>query len=372
MADNNEILNESEKQEQILRNEYKARKRQKRIRKLITWLVILAIIIIGGSYYFKVRSDYQAQQQALASQNAIRETPVVQNVYTATIDLSGYVEAYDTQDAKFRSTGTVTGVYVKEGDRVKKGDKLASIDSTSQQASVENLKSQLRSAQLQGSASEVKILELQLANAEKNLEYTDIIANFDGIVAEVNVEENDYFEAGDSVMTLVDLSKLKASVEIDEIDMQYIEEGLVATLTFDALPGEDILAEVTYVPMLGEYSSQGIGIVNVELTIENPPASLRTGYSFEGTISVEGDVSMLLIPQAAVTTGRGGVTTVERKTADGSTESVTVRVKYLGEGYCQVLSGSLAEGDILVYEQSSSSSGMMFGGGGGAPGGMRF
>lgn len=362
-------VNESEKQEQLLRAEYKARKRKKRIRKIVTWIIVVALLNAGVIAYTRFRRDYLAQQEALATQSSTREVQVVQNVYTAVIDLSGYVTAYDTQNAKFRSTGTVTGVYVEEGDLVKKGDKLASIDSTSQQASVENLRNQLRSAELQGSSSEAAILRLQLTNAEKNLEYTDIIANFDGIVAEVNVEENDYFEAGDSVMTLVDLSKLKAIVEIDEIDMQYVEEGLIAHLTFDALPGEDIPAEVTYVPMLGEYSDQGIGIVKVELTIENPPASLRTGYSFEGTISVEGDVSMLLIPQAAVTTGRGGVTTVERKTSDGGTESVTVRVKYLGEGYCQVLSGPLAEGDILVYQQSATSTDM-FGGGGGGP--MRY
>ena len=74
---------------------------------------------------------------------------------------------------------------------------------------------------------------------------------------------------------------------------------------------------------IGTYTTQGIGVVNVELTIDNPPASLKPGYSFEGTIASEGEVEMLLIPQAAVTTGRGGLTTVDRLNADGTTETVS-------------------------------------------------
>ena len=42
-------------------------------------------------------------------------------------------------------------------------------------------------------------------------------------------------------------------------------------------------------------------------------------------------------------------------------ETVTVSVKYLGEGTCQLLAGSLQEGDILVYERQSGNPMMMMG-----------
>ena len=151
------------------------------------------------------------------------------------------------------------------------------------------------------------------------------------------------------------------------MDMAKVSLGQKAYLTFDSLPGETVEAVVTYIPMLATYTNQGIGVVSVELTIENPPASLKPGYSFEGTIQVEGDVQMLLIPQAAITTGRGGVTTVEKKNADGTTETVNVRVKYLGEGYCQLLSGDIKKGDILTYTKSGAN--MMMGMPGGNQGG---
>lgn len=372
MSDKNDIkiedgkvLSESEKREQELREQAKANKRRKRIRKIIIWLVVIAIIILVGNWYLNLRATMQAQQQAALNSSTRVEVKVTQDVYTATIDLSGYVEAYDIQEARFRATGPVTSVSVEEGDSVKKGDVLASIDNTNQTYQVESIRNQIRQAELNGTPSQLELLKLQLTTAENNLEYTDLVANFDGTVASVNIDEGDYFEAGTTTaaITIADLSKLKATVEIDEIDMQYVTLGQTAYLTFDSLPGQTIEATVSYIPTLGTYSSQGIGVVEVELTIDNPPASLKPGYSFEGTIASEGDVEMMLIPQAAVTTGRGGLTTVDRLNADGTTETVPVSVKYLGEGYAQLLSGNLSVGDTLVYERSNSSMGMMMGGG---------
>ena len=79
---------------------------------------------------------------------------------------------------------------------------------------------------------------------------------------------------------------------------------------------------------------------------------------------------MLILPSEAVQQERGGLTTVNLKRADGNTETVAVKVKYLGEGLCQILSG-LKAGDVVTYEKvggilalmnSSSSSVAIIGG----------
>ncbi len=349
---NERVDRESERQEELLKKQARARKRNRRIRQGIGYLVLLLVILAGFGLYTAKKQQMEAEREALLEKTSKVETKVQENVYRATIDLSGYVEANDIQKAKFRSTGAVTGVMVKEGDLVKKGQTLATIDDTSQQYTLQSVKNSLREAELSGSPSQVDALKLQLHNAEMKLEYTTLIASFDGVVADVSVLEGDYFEAGEAVITVVDLSVLKATVEIDEIDMQYIKVGQKAELTFDSMPGRVIEATVSYIPMLGTYTTQGIGVVNVELTIEDPPEELKPGYSFEGTITHEGDVRMLLIQQAAVKTGKGGVTTVEKKIGEDETETVNVKVKYLGEGMCQLLDGDLKKGDVLIYYRS--------------------
>ena len=111
--------------------------------------------------------------------------------------------------------------------------------------------------------------------------------------------------------------------------------------------------------MLGRYTDQGIGVADVEFLIENPPEGIMPGFTFEGTLEAEGDVTMLLIPQAAITRGRGGSQSVTVKRPDGTREVVEIRTEYLGEGLAELLSGDLQEGDTLVYESRSQLGGLV-------------
>ena len=227
---------------------------------------------------------------------------------------------------------------------------------------LQDIENQIAEARLTGSVKTLEILEMRKKNYENALDYTTLKANFDGVVSKVDVVVNDYFDAGSSAVTIIDKSRLKTTIEIDEIDMQYVSLGQKAVLHFDSVPGVDVEAYVSYIPMTGRYTTQGIGVVDVELTIDNPPESLIPGFTFSGTLSYDGDVEMLLVPSSAVKTGRGGQTTVTVKNADDTTSERKVTVQYLGEGMSQVLSG-LKEGEVVVYEPSSSNAfSMMIGG----------
>lgn len=329
------------------------KRRRKRTRRIII-VAAIAAVIAGVAVAVSIREETVPETGPV-----VRETRVISNTYTQVIDVSGYVEPYDTQETKFRSTGAVTGVFVKEGDRVLKGDLLASIDNTQQLASLQDIRDQIEEAKLNGSERELALLRLRETSAENSLDYTNLYAAFDGEVASVDVSEEDYFEAGDSVITIVDRSKLKATVEIDEIDMQYVRLGQEADLVFEARPDIVVKATVSYIPMLGRYTSQGIGVADVELLIEDPPEGIMPGFTFEGTLEAEEDVTMLLVPQNAITRGRGGSQTVDVKRADGTIETVSIRTEYLGEGLSELLSGNLNEGDILVYETRSQLGGFM-------------
>ena len=322
----------------------RAEKKRKRMRRRIAFAAIAVMAVILGLLVAINRPD-SAEAEV---EGMMLEATVMENVYTQAIDLSGYVEPYDTQETKFRSTGAVTGVYVKEGDKVKEGQLLASIDNTAQLADLQSIRDSIEEAELRGSARELELLKLQEINAENALEYTNIVANFDGEVASVDVEVNDYFEAGDSVMTIVDRSRLKATVEIDEIDMPYVYEGQKAFLVFEAYPQMTVEAVVDYIPMLGRYTDQGIGVVDAELLIENPPEGIIPGFTFEGTLEAESETTMLLIPYSAVERGWGGSRSVTVLADDGSTRRVDVRIEYLGEGLAEVLEGDIKPGDKIV------------------------
>jgi membrane fusion protein (multidrug efflux system) len=352
----------------------KKKLRKKRIKRLITWAVVIVLLVVATYTYNFYKTNghlpliQQAKTSAVAQVSTTQEVAVREVEFSQTIDISGAVEAFQTQRVVFRSTGAVTGVFVKEGDRVEKGQLLATIDDTSQAYSLANIESQIEEAKLQGSVRQLELLEHQKKMAQNNLDYTRAFANFDGVVASVAVDEGDYFEAGTAAMVIIDRSKLKATVEIDEIDIQSVTAGMGASLTFDSFGEGDVEAVVDYIPMLGRTTNQGIGVLDVEIIINDPPRQVAPGFTFAGTITADEVKKMLVIPASAVVSNRRGSDTVRKKGTDGNVITINVSTKYLGEGMSEVTSGDLKAGDIVLVGGSGGMN-LNFGMPGGA--GMR-
>lgn len=344
--------------EERARASLKKKLRRRRVKRFFIWIIVLIILGVGVySYQFYKENGhlpFMSSKAIESTVSSLSEVTVEEIEYSQTIDIGGNVESFQIQQVVFRSTGAVTGIYVKEGDRVEKGDLLATIDDTSQAYSLANIDSQIEEATIQGSKRQLELLERQRAMALNNLDYTKAYANFDGVVALVNVNEGDYFEAGTAAMVIIDRSKLKAVVEIDEIDIQLVTEGMKAELTFDALPGRTVEARVDYIPMLGRTTNQGIGILDVDIVIEEPPSAIIPGFTFAGTISSEESKKMLVLPAAAITSGRRGVDSVRKKGSDGEIETINITTRYLGEGMSEIVSGNLKAGDVVVYGSDNS------------------
>ncbi|MCR4676079.1 MAG: efflux RND transporter periplasmic adaptor subunit [Sphaerochaetaceae bacterium] len=343
--------------ERKLLEKRKKDERKKRIRRIVI-LVIVAVLIFFAVRAYNLKKQTGSWTAGNTDSSVTADEQIQATVYEVTkipeIDISGYITAYDTQDVMLRTSGTVAEVCVKEGDRVTKGQLLAKLNSSSEEYSVANARLQLEKAVVNGtSAREMELLQMNLDAALENLERTNVYALFDGVVVSVKAKEGNYFQAGTVIMTVIDDSRYKATVEVDEIDVQTLEVGMKAELNSDSAPGETYEAVVTYIPMIGRYSDQGIGVMDVEIVIEEHPVGVKPGFSFEGKIKTGKTNTMVLVPQSAVTERRG-VYTVQKLNEDGSVETVTIQAKYLGENAYQVLSGNLKSGDIVVYSPVSS------------------
>ncbi|MBP5756987.1 MAG: efflux RND transporter periplasmic adaptor subunit [Spirochaetales bacterium] len=363
--------NKVDNNETMVRRDREKKLRRKKIRRTIITLLLIILVIVGIWIYnyriskgvFPWQDDKSSSSGPVMSQTTIRE-----ETYVTSIDVSGSVVAFDTQKVQMRANGSVTEVYVKEGDRVKKGQLLATLDDSNEQYEVANLEKQLETAKMGGttSARDIELMEMRLDSAKSKLDNMKAYADFDGVVVSVPIREGDYYTAGNAAITIIDDSKLKATVEVDEIDIQMVELGTKVDITSDSTPGQTIEGRVSYIPMVGRYTNQGIGVMDVEIIIDNPPESLKPGFSFGGTIEVGSEQKMLLVAQAAVTTSRG-VSSVTKVMDDGSYQKVNVTVKYLGENLYQILGGDVKDGDVVVYSNSSDWSSLM-GMAGGGPG----
>jgi HlyD family secretion protein len=96
------------------------------MRKIITLLVIVAILAAGGYGIYLWR-----QRQQAAKTSSLETTPATHGSLTATIGATGQVRSKQEASLLWKTSGTVQDVYVKIGDRIKTGEKLAELEQTS-------------------------------------------------------------------------------------------------------------------------------------------------------------------------------------------------------------------------------------------------
>jgi HlyD family secretion protein len=156
-----------------------------------------------------------------------------------------------------------------------------------------------------------------LAEARDRLSKTVIRAPMDGIVTRLNVEEGSTAiigttnNPGSLLLTIADLSAMEAVVRVDETDLPDLQVGDSAIISIDALPRQKFTGRVTEIGYSAvrsplqqgtPTSSQGQAIdYEIVITLDNPPASLRSDLSVSADIVTASRQQALSIPIIALT-----------------------------------------------------------------------
>ena len=232
-------------------------------------LIILLILGVGGYFIYDKFFNIKDEKVEFITKKAKKGS------FSKKVDATGEIFATELIDVGAQVSGQIKKLYVKLGDQVKKGDMIASIDSSTQQNSIDNKEAQLAiyKAQLESakvalnisktqfnrenalfaknatskqefesakntySANSAKIKELEaqikqtnieLSTAKINLGYTKITAPRDGTIVSVQVEEGQTVNANQTTPTIVniaDLSHVKMKMQIAEGDITKIKVG---------------------------------------------------------------------------------------------------------------------------------------------------
>ena len=285
------------------------------------------------------------------------ETYVVRKeTYENVIEIAGTVAAAKSQTLESLNDGTVVGVYKKEGDSVKAGDLIVQLDDTEQQYNLANLDYEISVAKQNQTAGKIKLMETQRTSLVRKIEDRKIVATFDGIIAELDVDPGDYLEAKDEIGTLVNTSYLTADVEVAETDVAKLKVGQKVEFTFPAYDGTVEGYLVSY-PAIGEVTSRGATIVNAKVRIDDVPEGVLPNFSFTGKIQITEPEQKLVVERYAIGHEKG-TAFVEIMSRDGKTTKVEVEVQPYGTDYVNILSG-LEGGEMLKAQSSASKSGRM-------------
>jgi RND family efflux transporter MFP subunit len=145
------------------------------------------------------------------------------------------VDAIQKADISFRVSGKIQKIHIKEGDEVKKGQVLAELDPVDfnirlkdRKASYATAKANYDRAKIlveKGAISRVDHDDIRakyhtakanLDEAEQDLLYTKLKANFDGYIAKRHVEKFEEVILSQTIFSLQDVSALKIKIDVPE------------------------------------------------------------------------------------------------------------------------------------------------------------
>ncbi len=319
-------------------------KNKKLNRKSIIVIIIVAVLLI----LIILANTIGNRSTTLSEMSYTVREEIFENV----IEISGTVEAAESQSLQIAGEGTVEAVYVKEGDFVTDGTVILELNTSQAEYNLAQLDYNLEQTRINGSAKEIELMEKEREMRLDDLEDRQVIATFDGIIAELDVSEGDVFEAKDEVGTLINREYLKATIEVVETDVARLAVGQEVVLTFPAFDGE-VIGTVTSWPSVAYITNSGASVVDVEVRIDNPPSEILPSYSFIGEIIISPSETLLLVERQAIKR-EGKETSVEVILDDGSIESKIIEMVPYNTNYMRILSGVQA-GDILKAQEVSPS-----------------
>lgn len=278
--------------------------------------------------------------------------------YENVIDISGTVAAAQEQTLQALSSGTVTEVYVKAGDKVKKGDIILQLDDTEQVYNLEKQEYNMAQKRVSGSQRELKLMETERHSLMRKVEDRKIIANFDGIIADLEVSVGDSLNAKDIVGTIVNVDYLTTEVEVTETDVSKLKVGQEVIFSFPAYPKGKVKGYVTGWPAIGEVTSRGATVVKAKIRIDDYPEEILPNYSFTGKIQISPLEDNIIVEKYAIGYDENKQPYVVNA-KNGNKISVTVEP--YGREFVKVKSG-LEGGEILkqlTEPKFSGKAGMM-------------
>jgi multidrug efflux pump subunit AcrA (membrane-fusion protein) len=337
---------------------------------------VLLVVAAGGAYALA------RQGSSAAAAAAPRTVTATVTTMQQTVSSTGTLEPANEADLSFGAAGTVQTLDATVGEKVTKGERLATIDDAALTSQVQLAQAQVDQAQAQvtasasGTSAQVAAAQAQLASARARLSSAEdalsgatLTAPFSGVVASVNIQVGEKVTgsgsgsggsgtsgSGDSsgsgasggsataAITVISTTSWVVTAPVTNADLPSLKEGLQAQIVPTGA-SSPVFGTVRSVGIVASSSSSGVAEFPVTIAVTGHPAGLYAGTSVSVSIIVKQLSNVLVVPTLAVRTQNDRtVVSVDR---NGSVVTTPVTVGEVFGAQTQITHG-LAEGDAVV------------------------
>ncbi len=247
---------------------WKGMPRKKR-RKIVRWFIFLLILIAVGLGVWKFLSAKKGGDETEVL------TDVVQyNSITSTVEGSGLTKAKDSETITIATTGTVSEVFVSEGDTVEPGTPLFVIDSDAARTAVDKAR------------QDVLGREKQLNALLKDVAGLNLAAGYSGKLMEVvDLNPGDTISKEQKLAVLADDTRLRLTQYYSYAYEGMIHQGQSMDVSIPALMSS-LPGTVEAVHMVSRITPEGTKLFSADILVENEGA-LTAEMAASATVTTE-------------------------------------------------------------------------------------
>jgi len=230
--------------------------------------------------------------------------------------INGNVDAEKHVFVSPELNGQVEKIYVSEGEKVKKGALLVSLNTKVIESNIADVKTGLELARKvfnkqhelwkQNIGSEIQYLnaknakesaENRLKTLKTQMEMGRIRAPFSGYIEKISGKEGEMASPGKAILEIVNLSEMKIYADVSEKYLANIKEGDTTIARFPSLPGIEIEVPVY---RTGNVIDRNSRTLTIELKIDNPDNQLKPNLMATVMLNDFSKDSALVVPSGIV------------------------------------------------------------------------
>jgi multidrug efflux system membrane fusion protein len=350
-----------------------------RSRRNFSLFALIVVFYAGGC-------GREKSAQRTAPPVPVQVASAVQQALPVTKKAIGTVQALRGVAVKSQVDGIIQSVNFREGDEVKAGDLLVTLDRRPFENSLQVAKAELANARAQAAraATEaeryerldqasvvskeqyaqlvtqaamtralVEAKEAAVANVQLQLDYTKIRAPIDGRTGQLNLHEGALVKANDGVFSLVTINQMapiSVAFSVPERSLDAVRAALSkGGITVHVSGRDDAVVEADgVVDFIDNSVDASTGMITLKARFENADHALWPGRFVNVEIRLGTEADQIVVPTPAVQTGQKGKQVFVVK-ADNTVELRQVTVGRMAGELTSLVSG-VSAGETVVTD----------------------
>jgi len=359
---------------------------------------VAALLLVALAIGFWRHYSLHAQVMATAEQRkdfvpSVRVAPVRASVSTMSVTWPGTTEAFAQANIYARASGYISKRNVDIGSRVKTGDLLVEITApevdhqiaqaqgtlaqlqaallqasanrdlaqvtwdrdkplvnegwvTKQQGDTDRLNLEAREAAVAVAQANVVAQQAQLKVLDQQKDYQSVVAPFDGVITQRNVDIGSLVQAdaasGTFLFTLMNSDVLRIQLYVPQDEALGVSPGVEAIVRVPEIPGRDFPGTVT---RIADALQPGTRTLLTEIDVPNPDRALSPGLYCNVELKIPRKTPSLIVPSDAVVFNSAGLSVAVVENGVARFHKITVARDF---GTTVEVTEGVKEGDEVI------------------------